>query len=445
MVMSDVVGATGFVRYVRELRALNRGAVIAGGLPLAHVELAHGHLDGRAGRELRSSVALAELRRLGAFFTGDRLADFLVGRAGDLDRAKIVDPACGCGDLLLAAARKLPIRGDLESTLNHWGQFLHGVDRVPEFVEVTRQRLMLLALLRGARMSRRRSPSLIELFPNIVVDDGRKHSYVSVADIVLLNPPYGRVEAPSALDWTSGLVTESALWIAEIVEHLSPGARLIAALPDVLRSGSRYAQWRDTVAKSVRIEHVDSVGQFDALTDVDVFVVSAKRGKRAPRIGWPAAELARVTVGHTCGVMVGPVVDRRDPHEGPFVPYVTTRDLPQSGEFVITRKRRFSKRLFRPPFVVVRRTSRPTLDQPRLRPVVIRGTRPVAVENHLVVLEPTERTLDACHRLSDGLIDKATTDWLNDRIRTRHLTVSAVRDIPANWDDVKVRAIAGGG
>jgi hypothetical protein len=55
----------------------------------------------------------------------------------------------------------------------------------------------------------------------------------------------------------------------------------------------------------------------------------------------------------------------------------------------------------------------------------------VAVDNHLLVLEPkAERGIE---ELVQVLRRPETTEWLNQRIRCRHLTVDAVNQIP--WHD----------
>jgi len=129
--VASVIPNSRFRLYLRELRHLTREAVDAGGLPHSGIELAHGHLDGRASRELRSAVALTELRRIGAFFTGEALARQLLGRAQPPSEwRRVLDPACGCGDLLLAAARRLEVTDDLGETLKTWG----AVAWVPQLV-----------------------------------------------------------------------------------------------------------------------------------------------------------------------------------------------------------------------------------------------------------------------------------------------------------------------
>lgn len=425
------ISASTFRRYVRELRAFNEHAVRSGGLPHSGVDLAIAHLNGRVGRELRASVDLAYLRETGAFFTGERLAGRAVSLvpSGEL-AGRVVDPACGCGDLLLAAAWQLPIAAGLEETLTSWGEVLHGADLEVEFVEVARQRLTLLALLRGAR-PRGGALNFAAFLPGIVQADGRTFKALKEASCVLLNPPYGQVVAPKGCPYALGRTTAAALWTADVLKSVPAGCELVAVVPDVLRSGSRYGAWRATIAAYAETLTISTHGQFDALTDVDVFLLQVRRASRTSGVArWPTGEPVSGTLQDVCAVWVGPVVDRRDPHSGPLVPYLTTRELPPTGEHRVERLRHFAKRLFPPPFVVLRRTSRPSGQQARLKPVVIRSNGPVAVENHLIVLRPRNHTLKACRHLAGVLTEPGVTAWLNDRIRCRHLTVTAVREIP---------------
>ena len=129
-------------------------------------------------------------------------------------------------------------------------------------------------------------------------------------------------------------------------------------------------------------------------------------------------------------VSVGPVVSYRDPHKGRWFPFIVSRGLPEWQTATdLPRKRRFLGQTFDPPFVVVRRTSRPG-DRHRAVGTIIAGDRAVAVENHLIVARPRDSKLKTCEALLSVLHTPKTSSWLNQRICCRHLTVVAVRDLP---------------
>jgi hypothetical protein len=88
----------------------------------------------------------------------------------------------------------------------------------------------------------------------------------------------------------------------------------------------------------------------------------------------------------------------------------------------------------KPPFVAIRRTSRPG-DRHRAIGTLITALQPVAVENHLIALRPKDGTVKACRELLYSLKDDRTTHWLDERIRCRHLTVAALNELPW-WHNV---------
>jgi hypothetical protein len=101
--------------------------------------------------------------------------------------------------------------------------------------------------------------------------------------------------------------------------------------------------------------------------------------------------------------------------------------------------RRFSGRCVEPPFVAVRRTSRPG-EPTRARPAVVTGAEPVAVDNHLLVVRPHDGALDACHELAAWLRKPESTNWLDEHYRCRHLTVGALKSLPLANDDHKAES-----
>ncbi len=397
-------------------------------------------LDGQPSAELRRQIPIDVLRATGAFFTGSAMAKLAI-TAGGLrltPDVKVLDPACGVGDLLVAFVGRLPCSSDLKSTLWEWGQQVLALDVQPGFVRATKLRLALAAIRRQLPAPRKKLPSLDDLFPGISLGSSLiEEDVYKQATHILINPPFTSVDAPEACAWGSGKVNSAAIFMDACMSRSEPGTQIIAILPDVLRSGSRYAKWRHLFEDRVAIRKIQIIGRFDRHTDVDVFVVVGQVRKKptsTPRFDWiPREQKGGLRVSDKFEVSVGAVVSYRDPNEGAWFPFIRARDLP-SWEVVsaFSHHRRFNGTTFRPPFVVVRRTSRPD-DKYRAVGTVIRGRGRVAVENHLLVLRPKDRTVVSCDRLLAVLKDKEANEFLNRRIRCRHLTVSALRDLP--WGD----------
>ena len=160
-----------YSNYVQRLeRLLGNGSVVASDDPKGDCAAA---LDGEPSQELRRVISLKKRRGAGAFFTGSELARRAVPTRGGKRwrNASYFDPACGVGDLLLAAARRLAVRGSLAETVEAWGAKLMGCDIHPEFIRATKVRLALLARERGARLYGAQV-DLKTAFPLIEAGDG---------------------------------------------------------------------------------------------------------------------------------------------------------------------------------------------------------------------------------------------------------------------------------
>lgn len=437
-----MAGAHSYGEYTTHLRELT--ADVASGRSVLHHRLL-ASVDGEASEQLRRLVPLDYRRQVGAFFTPaplkQRVSDLLKSRGSS---ERYLDPTCGSGDLLLAASHALPIRESLKETLEEWTYRLHGWDINSEFVEAARHRLFIAALLRHGYQKQKRRPiaDISAYFTNVVTKDGLealKEQEAFVGHIVL-NPPFHVVSSPLSRPWTTRPTSAAALFTHQAAHHLADGGYLTAVLPDVLRSGSRYSSWRTQVDKILRRCSLDTYGQFDEHADVDVFLLDAKVTRQNPfqtsSEWWDSGDATEVSfrsVNDFFSVRVGTVVDNRDPLDGPEYPFARARDLPSSGEISTpTRRRKFSRRVFEPPFVLVRRTSRPSTsqNQSRLSGVLVTGDGPVAVDNHLIVASPRDGSLKSCRTLLEVLSSRSTSEWLDNRIRCRHLTVGAVREIP---------------
>ncbi|MGW7170895.1 N-6 DNA methylase [Streptomyces sp. NPDC054884] len=159
-----------------------------------------------AERELEDSAAS------GAYRTPEPLADLLAGLIPG-SPARVLDPACGSGTLLAAAAR----RGARE---------VYGQDTLP--VQARRSAVGLALTAPQATVSVRAGDSLrADAFPALV------------ADAVLCNPPFGvrdwgHDELAYDPRWAYGVPprAESELaWVQHALAHLAPGGHAALVLP----------------------------------------------------------------------------------------------------------------------------------------------------------------------------------------------------------------------
>lgn len=388
-------------------------------------------LDGQAGRELARQVALKSRRKYGAFFTGSTLAARLVGKrtlAG-----KILDPAVGAGDLLLAAARRLPMGGTLRSTIALWSRRLAGLDLHDEFIRAAKARLVVLARARGEFEEELTLAEVNAAFPLIRKGNAlRERALFSWADWILVNPPFVKQNAPRECLWAQGSVNSAGVFMEHLLVNAGPSTQVLAVLPEVLRSGTRYRAWRKRISGLATVGTVTRIGLFDTVADVDVFTVKLTRRQSVSESGkdWKLASNAGKRIGKVFTVNVGAVVPHRDDEEGAMRRYLDARGAKAWQELVrLPGRRRYPGRVFSPPFVVIKRTSRPG-DVFRATAAIVRGRQPVAVENHLIVCRPNDSTVARCRELLAQLRSKRVNNWLNRSIRCRHLTVSSVASIP---------------
>lgn len=393
-------------------------------------------LNGEASKELRRVAPIDVRRKFGAFFTGSDLSERLLAKCNGFSVDSVLyDPTCGMGDLLLAAARRLPLGKTLRHTLRNWGVQITGTELHQEFVEGAKIRLVILARQRH-KADEITNNDCNDCFPNIRVADGlSEQAAYERATNILLNPPFGAVAAPEGCNWAGGRVTAATMFVITALERAKPGTVFQAILPDVLRSGSFSNRWRHRISELADIELVEPYGIFDDSADVDVFLLHLVRRQTNGKLGvkkWPQPipQQRIKTVADYFKVYIGRVVPHRDRKTGPCYTYIHPRCVSTwtvMRRFTETRKH--MGRAFQPPFVVIRRTSRPG-DLYRATATVISGKRGIAVENHLVVCIPKDGKLTTCKSLMQQLKTKDVNEYLNVRIRCRHLTIDAVGTIP---------------
>jgi len=392
-------------------------------------------------KHLRELIPIEELRDAGSFFTGDVMAEDAVAYfAGSISKnSMILDPTCGAGNLLIACSKKLPVnRSSLIKTLTLWGRCLAGFDLVPEFVEATKLRLILAAISRKVCPDLRNLAEAKALLFNIRDANAFDHKATfAKATHIIINPPYYKMKAGESCGWADGKINAAAKFMAFIAIHAQNEAHVSAILPDVLRSGTRYEKWRNLISSKLDCS-ICSAGRFDSKTDVDVFLLRGQIAAPINALNWLGVNYSAKTVADYFDITIGPVVPYRDKKKGPTSPYIHPKILPLWAEIKdsdIEETWEYSGTLKLPPFVAIRRTSSPS-DLYRAGATLIKGTQKIAVENHLIVARPKSGTIKDSKKLLNVLKDKRTNDFLNQRIRCRHLTVTAVKEIP--WIGEKI-------
>lgn len=397
-------------------------------------------LNGAAADALTTHVPRAVRSADGIFFSGKVLAEYVAERlTKKLEKGcTIADPACGAGDLLLACARRFPKNQDFVSAVEKWGTQIVGIDIHESFAEAARARLTLLA-------ANKNKNGLKDLLPAPLFSGIRQGSYfdnvapVGEVDCVVMNPPFCTVKAPSDCNWASGTVQLAGLFVSTVLKNAKPGQEVVAVLPDVLRSGTRYARWRKEIAAASDVKHIHVHGRFDEKTDVDVFVIHlVKTTTYLPDrlVNWQKQEEDKagedvVRTRDYFSVSVGAYVPFRAKADDPSVTYLCVKDALPDGEVNPVGVCNFGGTLHHPPFVVIRRTSNPG-DPRRVIPTLVMGSGPMAVENHLIVLRPLDKKLKSCRKLMRVLKLPYVDVWMNAAIRCRHLTTSIVKNLPLN-------------
>ncbi|RRC95910.1 N-6 DNA methylase [Schaalia canis] len=354
---------------------------------------------------LRETVSLEARRAQGVFFTGSKMASLLWEGVidGVGNGAVLVDPACGVGDLLVAPLERVE---------------RNGIQDVSVLVSDVSADLAQIARMRLLNIDQRGAVQIEAMEADFL----HESSLVSKATHVVLNPPFVSMDANES--WASGQVNSAALFVVNALASMQEGARLLAILPDVLRSGSRYEKWRLHVSQMAKINRLKVLDVFDDHADIHVFVLDLTVGSTGRDFLWTPS-IRDTTLGQMAEVRVGSVVPYRDSGRGSEVSFVTARALAEGRKL----ERRYEGRLDYGPFVLVNRTSRPD-SSPRLRAHMWTSDEPVAVENHLIVVKPREGV--ECADILTVLSSPSTEDFLNQRIRCRHLTVSAIKEIP--WE-----------
>jgi adenine-specific DNA-methyltransferase len=183
--------------------------------------------------------------------------------AGTPNGARVSDPACGAGALLIPAVREVlsDPAGDVENALARVEQQVGGQDLDPQAVWLGNAILGAELLPTWASIPPERRQPLPRL---MTTGDGLACSERE-AEITVMNPPYGRVRlaADDRARWTDSLFGHAnrfGLFLHAAIERTAPDGLIGAVLPTSFLGGAYYQRLRELIASQaplVRLVFVD--------------------------------------------------------------------------------------------------------------------------------------------------------------------------------------------
>lgn len=239
--------------------------------------------------ETSTPVERHHRKSLGAFYSPLALVEPLVAWAVTGAGQSVLDPSCGDGVFLEAAARRLR---DLGASPERVASLLQAVDLNPEAVRVTRDRLhagLDLPFVNVRLASFFSLPPPCGLFGS---PDG--------VDVVIGNPPYiryqdfsgkPRLEALKRASFAgvqlNGLASSWAHFVAHAAAFVRPGGRLGLILPGELVHATYAAPLREHLRRMFEEVHVISFRQpvFPDVQEEVVLLLASGKDKGPGRLG----------------------------------------------------------------------------------------------------------------------------------------------------------------
>lgn len=231
-------------------------------------------IDGQAIQVINAMLGRDRRRSDGIFFSGSEWAARLREAMPHDLFLRYVDPSCGVGDLLLEIARHLPLANDLSQTITEWSRRFHGMDVHAPLAQVAWSRLQALAVRRHGLVRGYSDALCIEEGALMELDSLKERWNLQAGDCVLMNPPFQAVTSPTWSKYSRGRVTAAALFLERAISEAQPGTTIIALLPEVIRSGSRFEKLRDFVHRSSDVHQFTAHGRFSHEADIDVAILS---------------------------------------------------------------------------------------------------------------------------------------------------------------------------
>jgi predicted RNA methylase len=212
----------------------------------------------------------------GAFYTPEAVARELIEFASNSRMpSRMLDPACGCGSFLVAAAEWMRANGMPREDIP---QRLHGVDVDPVAVEISRGRLAEVTGISDGWEAR------------VVVGDSLAPAppLSGAFDLIVGNPPFGNaIEARTGRtdaqrtdyaarfpEAATGAYDRACLFVEAALRGLEPDGRLAFIVPRALLSAPYAERLRSFITEKYRLEALRSFSSSGHFASAAVYVTA---------------------------------------------------------------------------------------------------------------------------------------------------------------------------
>lgn len=249
------------------------------------------------------TLAGLQRRSLGEFYTPTNISEHLYSLtnfdACNITSQKVVDPACGSGNLLkvlVSDVVKLVIEGKIaaELALKSLNKNVFGYDIQPIAILMTKLQLLLVSLPILERLNRG-SANIYEIlsFENIKLEDPLRNSkdYWDIFarfDLVISNPPYLKVikdNLPFYKDFVeifSGQPNLYQMFLWWAIKASRANGTITFLIPQSIRSGQYFSKIRKEISKSCEIKAITCFtaqeGVFDSVRQ-QMMIISLNKNK----------------------------------------------------------------------------------------------------------------------------------------------------------------------
>lgn len=254
------------------------------------------HLGVLGARRARGGIS--QRKAQGAHYTPVALVDFLLSEAvrgwsPSSSSWRVLDPACGSGNFLVAAARLLSAR-TREPMARFVERRVHGTDIDPVAVELARAALLELLPARTSASVRQRVRRA--LARHVVVADALEAAPSDLFDLILGNPPFlnqlekgttaSRARASAIARSTGGAVRRyadlSSAFLVSGLARLGPKGRLAFVMPQSFLSTGDTRPVRDVALARASLRAAWSASE-PMFEDASVRVCAVVFERGAPR------------------------------------------------------------------------------------------------------------------------------------------------------------------